>query len=199
MRSEEVAPDTTNDAGTPSDSNNPGTSGSSGSKEAQNTRGAKRVSGNDGRADLDEAQLEMAKRAAESGLEIMRTREGKRSEATVAEREVRARIPESRGQKRISENDGRVDLDEAGSEVATKNTRIGQVHISKTAIRWCDINDEIENDPLLNVDNWWKKEVRFEGRALREAPHISRDSNPETETPLLTAPSDEPLGGVGFM
>jgi len=196
MRSEEVAPDTTSEAGIPSDSNNTGTSSSSGSNEAQNTRGAKRVSENDGRADLDEAQLEMARQAAEAGLAIARKRGEKRSETTVTEREVRARIPESRGQKRISENDGRVDLDEADSEMATKNTRIGQVHISTTAIRWCDINDEIENDPLLNLDNWRKKEVRIEGRALREAPHISRDSNPETETPLLTAPSDEPLGVV---
>ena len=135
MRSDEVAPDTTSEAGIPSDSNNTGTSSSSGSNEAQNTRGAKRVSEQDGRADLDEAQLEMAKRAAESGLEIMRERGEKRSEIAATEREVRARIPESRGQKRISENDGRVDLDEADSEMATKNTRIGQVHIPTTATR----------------------------------------------------------------
>ena len=38
--------------------------------------------------------------------------------------------------------------------------------------------------------------VRIEGRALREAPHIRRDSNAQTESPLLTAPSDEPLGVV---
>ena len=38
--------------------------------------------------------------------------------------------------------------------------------------------------------------MRIEGRALREAPHISRNSNPETETPLLTVPSDEPHGVV---
>ena len=74
MRSEEVAPDTTSEAGIPSDSNNTGTSSSSGSNEAQNTRGAKRVSENDGRADLDEAQLEMARQAAEAGLAIARKR-----------------------------------------------------------------------------------------------------------------------------
>ena len=73
------------------------------------------MSENDGRADLDEAQIEMAKRAAESGLEIMRKRCEKRVETTATEREVRARIPEARGQKRISENDGRADLDENDS------------------------------------------------------------------------------------
>ena len=45
-------------------------------------------------------------------------------------------------------------LDKDDSEMATKNTRIGQVHISTTAIRWCDVNDEIENDPLVNLENW---------------------------------------------
>ena len=73
----------------------------------------------------------MAKRAAESGLEIMRKRGEKRLETTATEREVRARIPEARGQKRISENDGRADLDENDSEIATKNTRIGQAHVRK--------------------------------------------------------------------
>ena len=57
MRSEEIhAPDTTSEAGIPSDSNNTGTSSSSSSNVAQNPRGAKRVSENDGRADLNEAQ-----------------------------------------------------------------------------------------------------------------------------------------------
>jgi len=208
MRPEETVPDV------PS---NTGASSSSGSKEAQEKRGAKRVSENDGRADLDEAQLEMARQAAEAGLAIARKRGEKRSETTVTEREVRARIPESRGQKRISENDGRVDLDEADSEMATKNTRVGQVHISTTAIRWCDVNDEMENDPLVNLETWKsaylqniessyndpftvervanlrKKEVCIEGRALREAPHVSRkvvDFDPSTEIPLLTVPSD---------
>ena len=87
---------------------------------------------------------------------------------------------------------------------------MGQVHISKSAVRWCDIIDEAEMDPLLNLENWKMKEVpsvhvrrtpnderrRIEGRALREAPHISRDSNAQTESPLLTAPGDEPLGVV---
>ena len=72
------------------------------------------------------------------------------------------------------------------------------------------MSDETEMDPLLNLDNWRKKEVpsvlvkrtpndgslRIEGRALREAPHISSDSNAQTESLLLTAPSDEPLGVV---
>ena len=136
MRSDEIhAPDTTSEADIPGDSNNTGTSSSSSSNVAQNPRGAKRVSENDGRADLDEAQIEMAKRAAESGLEIMRKRGEERMETTTTEREVRARIPEARGQKRISENDGRDDLDEKDSEFATKNTRMGQVHISKSAAR----------------------------------------------------------------
>ena len=164
----------------------------------------------DGRIDLDEAQIEMAKRAAESGLEIMRRRCEKRLETTVPEREVRARIPEARGQKRISEDDGRADLDEKDSGFATKNTRVGHVHISKSTAGWCDIIDETEMDPLLNLENWKMKEVpsvhvrrtpndgnvRIEGRALREAPHIRRDSNAQTESPLLTAPGDEPLGST---
>ena len=138
MRSEEAhAPDTTSEAGIPSDRNSTGApSSSSSSHVAQNPRGAKRVSEDDGRIDLDEAQIEMAKRAAESGLEIMRKRGEKRMETTATEREVRARIPEARGQTRISENDGRADLDDKDSEfAATKNTRVGQVHISKSAAR----------------------------------------------------------------
>ena len=63
VRFEETVPDAPNDAGA---------SSSSGSNEAQNTRGANRVSENDGRADLDEAQFEMAKRAAEAGHAIVR-------------------------------------------------------------------------------------------------------------------------------
>ena len=98
MRSEEVhAPDSTSKAGIHSDSNNTGASSSSSSSVVQNPRGAKRVSENDGRADLDEAQIEIAKRAAEPGFEIMRKRGEKRFETTATEREVRARIPEARG------------------------------------------------------------------------------------------------------
>ena len=145
----------------------------------------------------------MAKRAAESGLEIMRKRGEKRMETIVTEREVRARIPEARGQKRISENDGRADLDDKDSEVvATKNTRVGQVHTSKSAARWCDIIDETEMDPLLNLENRKMKEVpsvhvrrtpndermRIEGRSLREAPHVRRDSDAQTESEF------EPIG-----
>jgi len=119
MRSEEAhAPDTTSEAGIPSDHNSTGAPSSSSSShvaQAQNPRGAKRVSEDDGRIDLDEAQIEMAKRAAESGLEIMRKRGEKRMGTIVTEREVRARIPEARGQKRISENDGRADLDDKNS------------------------------------------------------------------------------------
>merc|ERR1712086_420720 len=132
-------------------------------------------------------------------------------ETSATQREVRARIPEARGQKRISEDDGRADLDDKDSEfAATKNTRVGQVHISKSAARWCDIIDETEMDPLLNLENWKLKEappvhvrrmpnderMRIEGRALREAPHIRRDSSAQTESPLLTAPGDEPLGST---
>ena len=113
------------------------------------------MSEDDGRIDLDEAQIEMAKRAAASGPEIMRKCCEKRMETTVTEREVRARTPEARGQKRISEDDGRADLDDKDSELAaTKNTRVGQVIISKPAARWCDIIDETEVDPLLNLENW---------------------------------------------
>ena len=75
----------------------------------------------------------------------------------------------------------------------------------------------MENDPLVNLENWkssylqniessytdpftvesvakWrKKEVCIEGRALREAHHLSRKVvafDPSTEIPLLTVPSD---------
>ena len=68
-------------------------SSSSSSHVAQNPRGAKRVSDDDGRADLDEAQIEMVKRAAESGLEVMRERGENRMETTATELEVRARTP----------------------------------------------------------------------------------------------------------
>ena len=118
MRPEETVPDVPN---------NTGASSSSGSKEAQDKRGEKRAPEDDGRVDLDEAKLEMARQAAEAGLAIARKRGERRSETTVTEREVRARIPESRGQKRIS--------DEADSEMATKNTKIGQVHIPTAATR----------------------------------------------------------------
>ena len=66
-----------------------------------------------------------------------------------------------------------------------------------TPPRWCDVDDEMENDPLVNLENWKmgvsqnaessyndvvtaesavklrEKEVCIEGRALREAPHVS--------------------------
>ena len=147
MRSEEAAPDTTNDAGASSDSNNTGASSSSGSKEAQGKRGEKIVPESDDLASLDEAQQKMARRAAEAGLAIAQQRGEKRSDTTVTEREARAMIPDSSGQKRV-------DLDKDDSEMATNNTRVGQVHISTTAIRWCDVNDEMENDPLVNLENW---------------------------------------------
>ena len=90
------------------------------------------MSENDGRADLDEAHIEMAKRAAESGLGIMRKRGEERMGTTITEREVRARIPEARGQKRISEDDGRADLDDKDSGfTATKNTRaVSYTHLT---------------------------------------------------------------------
>jgi len=123
----------------------------------------------------------MARQAAEAGLAIARKRGGKRSEITVAEREVRARIPESRGQKRISENDGRIDLDEADLETATNNTKIGQVHIPTPATRvrqeWIDLVDgDWERDPLVRLECWSNR-----GRA---------NFDPSTEIPLLTVPSD---------
>ena len=53
MMPEETVPDVPNNAGASSSSG----SKSSGSKEAQEKRGEKRVPEDDGRADLDEAQL----------------------------------------------------------------------------------------------------------------------------------------------
>ena len=135
-------------------------------------------------------------------------------ETIVTEREVRARIPEARGQKRISENDGRADLDDKDSEfAATKNTTVGQVHISKSAARWCDIIDETEVDPLLNLENWKVKELpsvhvrrtpndecmRIAGRALREAPHIRRDSDAQTESEFEPIGIDHPNDEVRLL
>ena len=61
-------------------------------------------------------------------------RGGKRSEITVDEREVRAKIPESRGRKRVSENDGRIDLDEADLEMARKAAEAG-LEILRKSVR----------------------------------------------------------------
>ena len=64
------------------------------------TRGEKRVSEDDGRADLDEAQLETAKRAAEQALEILR-RSNKRVSSSV-EDGLEKRAEESVGRRRQS-------------------------------------------------------------------------------------------------
>ena len=200
MRSEEVH------APAPSDPASTGASSSSSSSHVaqdQNPRGANRMSEDDGRIDLDEAQIGMAKRATESGLEIMRKRGEKRMETTSTNREVRAKIPEARGQKRISEDDGRADLD-SESDIF-KNTRVGAIIcdiITQSAARWCDIVDDTGLDPLLNLDSWkmpsvhersgaprktyvdlenWN-DVRSEGRALREAPHGSREPDTRAES-----------------
>jgi len=61
-------------------------------------------------------------------------RGGKRSEINVDEREVRATIPESRGQKRVSDNDGRIDLDEADMEMARKAAEAG-LEILRKSVR----------------------------------------------------------------
>ena len=179
------------------------------------TRGEKRVSEDDGRADLDEAQLETAKRAAEQALEILR-RSNKRVSSSVEDGlEKRARIPETRGSKRPSEDDGRADLDSVNTNNGQNDVNAirTQTHISS---RWCDMADESLvldehtrrwNDPLVNLDSWTlplvrvkegrrtvdveQKDERSEGRALREAPHVSR----EPDTSELRAESEfEPSG-----
>ena len=98
---------------------------------------------------------------------------GERDQRTGAEREVRARVRESRGQKRVPEDDGRTDLDEAelqmarkaaeaGLELLRKSVRVDAVstkvvppaappthsyyaplpvQMTHTAPRWCDIDD----------------------------------------------------------
>ena len=76
------------------------------------------MSEDDGRADLDEAQIETAKRAAEQGLEILR-RNNKMVSLGIP-REARAKTPEARGMKRPSEDDGRADLD-SEYDVITKH------------------------------------------------------------------------------
>ena len=104
-------------------------------------------------------------------------RGGKRSEITADEREVRATIPESRGRKSVSENDGRIDLDEAdlekarnaaeaGLEILRKSVRVDTVTPATYSYyapmpvrspppppRWCDVDDEMENDPFVNLEN----------------------------------------------
>ena len=83
----------------------------------------------------------------------------KRPEDTGAEREVRARVRESRGQKRVPEDDGRADLDEAELEMARGAAEAGlalarkAVRVDAVSNRRCDIADENwRSDPLNN----WK-------------------------------------------
>ena len=147
-------------------------------------------------------------------------------------------MPEPRGRKRVSDTDGRIDLDKADMEMARKAAEDGLDILRKSKvrlatvtpatysyyapmqfqpppeinpikpIRWCDIDDEMENDPLVNLENWEmgvsqntessyndvltvesaanlkEKEVCIEGQALREAPHVSHkvaDFDPSTE------------------
>ena len=111
---------------------------------AQN-RGEKRVSEDDGRADLDEAQLETAKRAAEHALEILRRSNKRVSSSFDDGTEKRAKTQEARGSKRMSEDDGRADLDIIEeirvSHDINKNTSVNtnKTHVSA---RWCDMADE---------------------------------------------------------
>ena len=101
-------------------------------------RGEKRVSKNDGRADLDEAQLETAKRAAEHALEILR-QSNKRVSSSVGDGfEKRARGLETRGSKRRPEDDGRADLD----DMMCKPFNFPSASISHiSSSRWCDMVD----------------------------------------------------------
>ena len=101
-----------------------------------------------------------------------------------------------------------------------KNTSVNtnKTHVST---RWCDMVDESLhldmdtcrwNDPLVNLDSWKspfvhvkrdvprktyvdleQKDVRSEGRALREAPHVSR----EPDTSELRAESEFEPSGIG--
>ena len=68
---------------------------------------------------------------------------------------------------------------------------------TKSTARWCDIVDDTGLDPLLNFDSWkmpsaherrTPNDVRIEGRALREAPHISREPDTRAESEF------EPIG-----
>ena len=117
---------------------------------------------------------------------------GKRSEITVDEREVRATIPESRGRKRVSENDGRIDLDEADLEMARKAAEAGlalarktterkvpteakSVRVDAVSNRWCDIADENwRSGPFLKLENWnmgfEKSDVEMNNLHLDEKP-----------------------------
>ena len=73
-------------------------------------------------------------------------------------------------------------MDEADSEMATNNTRVGQVHTpttTATLIRkeWIDlVDDDWERDPLIKLECWSNS-----GRA---------NFDPSTEIPLLIVPSD---------
>ena len=58
-----------------------------------------------------------------------------KSETHVDEREVRARMPESRGQKRVSDTDGRIDLDKADMEMARKAAEDGLEILCKSQVR----------------------------------------------------------------
>ena len=89
------------------------------------SRGQKRVSDTDGRIDLDEADMEMARKAAEDGLEILRKSKVRLATVTPATYSYYAPIsfrppPETKSIK---------------------------------PIRWCDVDDEMGNDPLVNLEN----------------------------------------------
>ena len=66
--------------------------------------------------------------------EFQEQRWEKRLEDTGAEREVRARIREARGQKRVPEDDGRTDLDEAALEMARNAAEAG-LALARKAVR----------------------------------------------------------------
>ena len=83
----------------------------------------------------------MARQAAEAGLATARKRGEKRPDDGDPELEVRAKVREKCGEKRVSEDDGRADLDEAAA-AAAKTTKIDQVHIPATTThvgrKWID-------------------------------------------------------------
>ena len=97
---------------------------------AVQNRGEKRLSNDDGRADLDEAQIETARRAAEQAMDILRRSNKRVSSSAEDGLDKRAKMPEPRGSKRVSEDDGRADLDSV-------NTNNGSIDINN---RYSDVN-----------------------------------------------------------
>jgi len=150
----------------------------------------------------------------------------KRLEDTGAEREVRARIREARGQKRVPEDDGRADLDEAALEMARNAAEAGlaRLALARKAVRvdavapqptqmtyaapqptqmtyaaprWSDVesDENLQSDPLLQVEKWKRcgnEGLEADSNLCMSACPASRSRGP---SPLPLGCADDAAGG----